>query len=130
MPDRVIATPAAIDLIRRLRRQHGALMFHQSNGCCDGSAPMCFRQGEFKIGDHDVLLGCIEDCPFYIGGAQFEYWAHTQLIIDVVPGRGASFSLEIPEGVRFLTRSRVFSDDETSALELAGPPPTGPSASC
>lgn len=129
MTDRVTATPAAIDLIRRLRQMHGPVMFHQSGGCCDGSAPMCFRQDEFKVGDHDVFLGHIDGAPFYIGAAQFEYWAHTQLIIDVVPGRGASFSLEIPEGVRFLTRSRVFSDDEVSALDRQGPPPTGPAAS-
>jgi uncharacterized protein (DUF779 family) len=129
MTDRVTATPAAIDLIRRLRQMHGPVMFHQSGGCCDGSAPMCFRRDEFKVGEHDVFLGQIDGAPFYIGAAQFEYWAHTQLIIDVVPGRGASFSLEIPEGVRFLTRSRVFSDDEVSALDRQGPPPTGPSAS-
>lgn len=128
MTDRVIVTPAAAALIRKLRDQHGALMFHQSGGCCDGSAPMCYPRGEFRIGEHDVLLGFIEDTPFYIGGAQYEYWAHTQLTIDVVAGRGASFSLEIPEGLRFLTRSRVFSDDEMAQLDLAGPPPTGPEA--
>ncbi|HVI49763.1 MAG TPA: DUF779 domain-containing protein [Candidatus Sulfotelmatobacter sp.] len=128
MIDRVTATPSAIELIRKLVRMHGPVMFHQSGGCCDGSAPMCFRQGEFRIGENDVLLGAIDGMPFYIGGAQFEYWAHTQLIIDVVPGRGASFSLEIPEGVRFLTRSRVFSDDECAALEKAGPPAVGPAA--
>jgi hypothetical protein len=128
MVDRVTATPEAIALIRRLRSQHGPLLFHQSGGCCDGSAPMCFKENEFKIGAHDVLLGRIEDCAFFIGGAQFEYWSHTQLIIDVVPGRGASFSLEIPEGVRFLTRSRVFSDDEAAALDAAGPPATGAEA--
>lgn len=128
MTDRVTATPSAIELIRKLVRMHGPVMFHQSGGCCDGSAPMCFRQGEFRIGDSDVFLGTIDGAPFYIGGAQFEYWAHTQLIIDVVPGRGASFSLEIPEGVRFLTRSRVFSDDECAALDRAGPPPSGPQA--
>jgi hypothetical protein len=77
---------------------------------------MCFRRDEFRVGDHDVLLGEIDGCPFYIGGAQFAYWSHTQLIIDVVPGRGASFSLEIPEGVRFLTRSRVFTDAEAADL--------------
>jgi hypothetical protein len=128
MPARVIATPEAAALIERLRQQHGPLIFHQSGGCCDGSAPMCFKRGEFRIGSRDVLLGEIEGCPFYIGGAQFEYWSHTQLIIDVVPGRGASFSLEIPEGVRFLTRSRVFTDAEAMALDRAGPPPVGPAA--
>jgi uncharacterized protein (DUF779 family) len=125
MPERVIATPEASALIGRLRQQHGALIFHQSGGCCDGSAPMCFKDGEFRIGSRDVRLGEIDGCPFYIGGAQFEYWSHTQLIIDVVAGRGASFSLEIPEGVRFLTRSRVFTDEEAAALEAAGPPPIG-----
>jgi uncharacterized protein (DUF779 family) len=128
MTERVLVTPEAAAWIRRLRDQHGPLLFHQSGGCCDGSAPMCFLQSDFRIGIHDVLLGWIEDAPFYIGGAQFEYWAHTQLTIDVVSGRGASFSLEIPEGIRFLTRSRVFTDAESAALESAGPPPTGPDA--
>jgi uncharacterized protein (DUF779 family) len=126
MPARVIATPEALALIARLKTEHGPLIFHQSGGCCDGSAPMCYKDGEFHIGGRDVLLGLIEDCPFYIGGSQFEYWSHTQLIIDVVPGRGASFSLEIPEGVRFLTRSHVFSDEDVAALEEAGPPAQGP----
>ena len=114
---RVVATPAAEALIARLSARHGPLVFHQSGGCCDGSAPMCFARGEFRIGARDVLLGHLGGMPFYIGGQQFEYWRHTQLIIDVVPGRGASFSLEIPEGVRFLTRSRVFTDDEAAQLE-------------
>lgn len=122
MVPRVVITPEAAALVRRLKAQHGPLVFHQSGGCCDGSAPMCYREGEFKIGERDVLLGHIEDCPFHIGGAQFEYWAHTQLIIDVVAGRGASFSLEIPEGVRFLTRSRVFTDAEAAELASAGSP--------
>ncbi len=126
MPPRVTATQDAIDLITRLKAKHGPLVFHQSGGCCDGSAPMCFQLGEFRIGSRDVYLGKIEDCPFYIGGAQFDYWAHTQLIIDVVVGRGASFSLEIPEGVRFLTRSKVFTDDEVALLDQAGPPLVGP----
>lgn len=103
----VDATDAAIELIRRLRDQHGPLMFHQSGGCCDGSAPMCFVQGEFKLGQSDVLLGEIDGCPFYIGGQQFELWKHTRLTLDVVKGRGASFSLEIPEGVRFIIRSNL-----------------------
>ena len=116
---RVVATQAATDLIRSLKEEHGALIFHQSGGCCDGSAPMCFAKGEFRLGGTDVRLGDIEGCPFYMGAAQFEYWSHTQLIIDVTPGRGASFSLEIPRGVRFLTRSRVFSDQEAADLEPA-----------
>jgi uncharacterized protein len=119
---RVIATDAALALIDKLRARHGDLMFHQSGGCCDGSAPMCFQLGEFKLGGGDVLLGEIGGCPFYMGGQQFEYWRHTQLIIDVTPGRGASFSLEIPEGVRFLTRSRLFTDEECEKLATAGVP--------
>ncbi|GAB3116833.1 DUF779 domain-containing protein [Novispirillum itersonii] len=116
-PPRVLATDAALDLIRLLEGKHGPLMFHQSGGCCDGSAPMCYPLGEFLTGDSDVLLGQIGGCPFYMGRAQFEYWQHTQLAIDVVPGRGGMFSLEGPEGLRFLTRSRVFTDAEVAALE-------------
>ncbi|NUB15753.1 DUF779 domain-containing protein [Azospirillum brasilense] len=116
MVERVVATPAALALIDKLRGLYGPLFFHQSGGCCDGSAPMCFMDGEFRPGGQDVRLGEIGGCPFYMGAAQFEYWSHTQLIIDVVPGRGASFSLEAPEGVRFLTRSRLFSDGEVEAL--------------
>ena len=104
---------------------HGDLMFHQSGGCCDGSSPMCYQRNEFRVGAQDIYLGTIAATPFYIGAAQFEYWQHTQLIIDVVPGRGGGFSLESPEGVRFLTRSRVFSDDEAAELERAGPPLRG-----
>lgn len=103
----VSATPAAVALIQKLKAQHGPLLFHQSGGCCDGSAPMCFPLGEFRIGARDVLLGSIEGCPFYIGADQHELWKHTDLLLDVVPGRGASFSLEIPEGVRFLIRSSL-----------------------
>jgi uncharacterized protein (DUF779 family) len=105
---KVIATDAALELIEKLKAKYGPLMFHQSGGCCDGSSPMCYPQGELIIGDSDVLLGEIGGCPFYISKAQYEYWKHTQLIIDVVPGRGGMFSLEGPEGVRFLTRSKVF----------------------
>ncbi len=122
MVDRVEITPAAADLVARLEAQHGPLMFHQSGGCCDGSAPMCYPAGDFRVGPQDVRLGTIAGCPFYIGAAQFEYWQHTQLIIDVVPGRGSGFSLEAPEGVRFLTRSRLFTDAELATLEAAGPP--------
>lgn len=123
LPARVLATPAAVDLIDRLTAIHGPLMFHQSGGCCDGSAPMCYPRGEFRVGGQDVLLGIIPgDVPVWIGAAQFEYWAHTEVTIDVVPGRGAGFSLESPEGVRFIVRSRVFSDAEAAVL-AAGPPP-------
>jgi uncharacterized protein (DUF779 family) len=119
MVDRVLATDAALDLIEALKRMHGPLMFHQSGGCCDGSAPMCYPQGEFRVGGSDVKLGEIGGSPFYMSADQFDYWKHTQLIIDVVPGRGSGFSLEAPEGLRFLTRSRVFSDEEVDALAAA-----------
>ncbi len=116
-PLRVTATPAALDFIQRLRAKHGPILFHQSGGCCDGSAPMCYAQGDFLIGDNDVKLGEIGGVPFYIGAAQFDYWKHTQLIIDVVPGQGGMFSLDNGTGSRFLTRSRLFTDEELSALE-------------
>jgi uncharacterized protein len=125
---RVSNTPAAAALIGKLRAAHGDLLFHQSGGCCDGSAPMCYPLGEFKIGQRDVYLGRIAGCPLYISGPQFEYWQHTHLIIDVVPGRGAGFSLETPEGMRFLTRSRVFTDAEIEELNRAGDPRRGPEA--
>jgi uncharacterized protein (DUF779 family) len=115
---RVSCTPAAAELIARLKRLHGCeLLFHQSGGCCDGSAPMCYPQDEFRVGDSDVKLGEIEGCPFYMGADQFEYWRHTHLIIDVVPGRGSGFSLEAPEGVRFITRSRLLTGDEEADLD-------------
>ena len=125
MVERVLVTPEAAAVMAKLRAIHGAVMFHQSGGCCDGSSPMCYPAGEFKVGAQDVRLGTIEDAAFYMGAAQFEYWQHTQLIIDVVPGRGAGFSLEAPEGVRFLTRSRVFTDEEAAALKQDGPPARG-----
>lgn len=115
-PERVIATDDALKLIENLKQLHGALMFHQSGGCCDGSQPMCFPEGEFKTGDSDVKLGAIAGCGFYMSADQFAYWKHTQLILDVTKGRGSSFSLEIPLGVRFLTRSRVFTDEESALL--------------
>lgn len=117
MTERVSATPEALELIARLTERNGALIFHQSGGCCDGSSPMCFPAGEFRIGGQDVQLGEIGGAPFYMSRSQFEYWQHTHLIIDVVPGRGSGFSLEAPEGVRFLTRSRVFTDEEIASLE-------------
>ncbi|MFC9808354.1 MULTISPECIES: DUF779 domain-containing protein [Streptomyces] len=110
---RVALTPAAGELLRRLRAEHGPLMFHQSGGCCDGSAPMCYPEGEFRTGGSDVLLaelevdGVGEPVGFWMSRSQYEVWAHTRLIVDVVPGRGSGFSLEAPEGVRFLIRSRV-----------------------
>ncbi len=122
---RVTATPATEALIAKLQTIHGPLLFHQSGGCCDGSAPMCYPRREFKVGAQDVYMGEIGGQPFYMGKAQFEYWQHTHLIIDVVPGRGSGFSVETPEGVRFLTRSRVYTDAEYEVLETMGPPPTG-----
>ncbi|KGA97708.1 acetaldehyde dehydrogenase [Alkalihalobacillus alcalophilus ATCC 27647 = CGMCC 1.3604] len=116
MVKRVTATNEAIDFIEQLKEKHGPLMFHQSGGCCDGSSPMCYAQGEFLVGDSDVLLGKIAETPFYMSKAQYEYWKHTQIIIDVVPGRGGMFSLEGPEGKRFLTRSRVFTQEELTKL--------------
>jgi uncharacterized protein (DUF779 family) len=121
MVARVLATDAALALIERLKAKHGPLMFHQSGGCCDGSAPMCYPQGEFLIGEVDVLMGEIGGCPFYMSQSQFAYWEHTQLIIDVVEGRGGMFSLEGPEGLRFLTRSRLFSDEEWAELQVQAP---------
>ncbi len=122
---RVSATPAATDLITRLAAQHGPLMFHQSGGCCDGSAPMCFARGEFLVGDSDVLLGHIAGTPFYMSRSQFAYWEHTHIIIDAVPGNGGMFSLERPTGLRFLTRSRLYSDAEWASIQTMGPPPSG-----
>lgn len=122
---RVEATEAASALLDELVAENGPLLLHQSGGCCDGSSPMCFPRGEFRIGQRDVLLGAIAGCPFYMGAEQFEYWKHTHLTIDVVKGRGSGFSLEAPRGVRFLVRSRLFDDAEVAELErlplLRGP---------
>jgi uncharacterized protein len=123
--NRVAVTGAAAELLVRLTGRHGPLMFHQSGGCCDGSAPMCYPAGEFRTGAADVRLGELsvtgitERIPVWMSAAQFEYWKHTQLTIDVVPGRGSGFSLEAPEGVRFLTRSRLFTDAEMAELGKA-----------
>ena len=126
VPARVAVTPAAVELIRTLQERHGRVMFHQSGGCCDGSSPMCYPHGEFLTGDADVHLGDLnvaEDEPVevWMSREQFAYWSHTHLTIDVVPGRGAGFSLEAPTGHRFLIRSRLFSD--AGAAVLAGLPP-------
>ena len=120
-PPRVLATDSAIALIDELRAAHGDVMFHQSGGCCDGSAPMCYPVGEFRMGARDVLLGEVNGAEVWIGGAQFELWKHTQLILDAVEGRGAGFSLEAPTGKRFLTRSRVFDEAEQRWLEACPP---------
>ena len=114
---RVGVTPAAEALLTRLKERYGPLMFHQSGGCCDGSSPMCYPRGEFRIGGSDVLLGWIAETPFYMSESQFAYWQHTHLTVDVVPGRGSGFSVEAPEGVRFLIRSRLYAEDELNHLE-------------
>ena len=116
LTERVIATDAALELIELLKERHGPIMFHQSGGCCDGSSPMCYEQGDLLLGNQDVLLGEIGDSPFYMHKNQFDYWKHTQLIIDVVDGRGGMFSLEGVEGKRFLTRSRAFTKEELEEL--------------
>ncbi len=113
---RILSTVAARQLIEKLKQMHGPLMFHQSGGCCDGSAPMCFTEGEFRVGSNDVCLGMVEDCKFYMSADQFEYWKHTQLTLDVSPGRGSSFSIEIPLGVRFCIQSKLFSEEELQYL--------------
>ncbi len=118
-PSRALITEAAADLLRRLADRHGPLMFHQSGGCCDGSSPMCYPVGDFIVGDRDVLLAVLDvadGVPVWISGPQFDAWKHTQLVIDVVPGRGGGFSLESPEGMRFLSRGRAFTAEENDAL--------------
>ena len=123
LPKRAETTPAADELIRKLTAIHGPLMFHQSGGCCDGSAPMCYLAGEFRVGGSDVLLselvipGIDEPIKIWISLEQFEYWKHTHITLDVVPGRGGGFSLETPEGLRFIIRSRLFTDQETLELD-------------
>lgn len=114
--ERVVATPAALEWIERLRGLHGDLMFHQSGGCCDGSSPMCYPRGEFFVGANDVKLGEVGGQPFWMSKPQFAYWQHTHLTLDVVPGRGGMFSLEGSHGVRFLVRSRLFTEQEIDAL--------------
>ena len=113
---RVTVTERACAVIDRLRAEHGPLLFHQSGGCCDGSSPMCFSVDDFRVGSSDVLLGFIHACPFYMSKDQFEYWQHTHLTVDVVDGRGSSFSLEIPLGLHFIVLSRLFTDKELADL--------------
>ncbi len=112
MVKRVIATDEALKLIETFKNIHGSIFFYQSGGCCDGSAPMCYREGDFLLGDSDVLLGSIGDVPFYMHQAQYDYWKHTQLVIDAIDGRGAAFSLDSVEEKHFITDSRVFTDEE------------------
>src|SRR6195952_6093515 len=122
-PSRALITADAADLLRRLQDRHGAVMFHQSGGCCDGSSPMCYPDGDFIVGDRDVLLGVLDvgpdGVPVWISGPQFQAWKHTQLVIAVVPGRGGGFSLEAPEGKRFLSRGRVLAETENAQLTAA-----------
>ena len=131
MTERVAVTEQAAEMIRRLRDQHGPLMFHHSGGCCDGSSPICFAQGDFLTGDSDVLLGRLEagtpePVDVWMSVEQFELWKHTHLTIDLVPGRGAGFSLEAPTGHRFLIRSRLFNDAEYADLGESPASQVGP----
>ncbi|WP_018653230.1 DUF779 domain-containing protein [Actinomadura flavalba] len=124
--ERVALTEAARSLLETLIAAHGPVMFHQSGGCCDGSSPMCFPRGEFQVGAADVLLGHVHDgTPFWMSTSQYAYWKHTHLTVDVVPGRGSGFSLEAPEGVRFLLRSRLLTDAESARIDAEPPLPTG-----
>ena len=117
-PKRVVATPAALSLIEEIQADHGDLIFHQSGGCCDGSSPMCYPSSDFRVGQSDIQLGEVQGVPVWISGPQFEAWKHTQLILDVVPGRGGMFSLDNGRESRFFVRSRVFTEDEREALGL------------
>ncbi|GGG51650.1 acetaldehyde dehydrogenase [Croceivirga lutea] len=117
MTQRILVTAEAAKIINQLKQEHGELMFHQSGGCCDGSAPMCFPKGELMLDDSDVYLGTIEGCEFYMNQDQFEYWKHTQITVDITHGRGASFSLEIPLGLRFIIKSRLYTEEEREHLE-------------
>jgi hypothetical protein len=123
--NRVDLSPAAAELLQTLTAKHGPLMFHQSGGCCDGSSPMCFPDGDFLTSEADIQLadlsipGLDRAIPFWMSVSQYEYWKHTHLTVDVVPGRGSGFSVEAPEGVRFLIRSRLLTDAELAHFHLA-----------
>ncbi|RTE54497.1 DUF779 domain-containing protein [Arenibacter aquaticus] len=117
MVRRVLISEGAKQVLEQLKTEHGELMFHQSGGCCDGSSPMCFQKGELMLNETDVCLGELEGCPFYMSKDQFEYWKHTQLTLDVTKGRGSSFSLEIPLGVRFVIKSQLFTEGELTQLD-------------
>lgn len=120
---RVLITEKAKEVIDTLKKRFSSeLMFHQSGGCCDGSSPMCFEKGDFKVGSQDIWLGEIYGCDFFMSADQFEYWKHTQLTLDITPGRGSSFSIEIPMGIRFIIRSKLFTMEE---LENLSPIKTG-----
>jgi uncharacterized protein (DUF779 family) len=115
---RVLATDAALAFIKEIQQDHPDVLFHQSGGCCDGSSPMCYPADDYIVGDHDIKLGEIGGVPVYISASQFEVWKHTQLIIDVVPGRGGMFSLDNGRERRFLTRSRLFAGGEACAIPI------------
>ena len=117
MITRITSTDKADKLIDELREVHGDLMFHQSGGCCDGSAPMCFPKGEFYLGNSDVEVGIVNKVPFYMSAEQFEYWEHTHLTLDAIKGTGGQFSLERPTGLRFIIRSRIYTDEEWDYLK-------------
>jgi uncharacterized protein (DUF779 family) len=117
---RVSATDKAKEVIAQLKQQHGELMFHQSGGCCDGSSPMCFAKGDFMLGSRDLCLGEVDGCEFYMAADQFEYYRNSHIVIDVSPGRGSSFSLEIPLGLRFMAVSRIFTDEELPNVRPVG----------
>ncbi|GAB3334671.1 DUF779 domain-containing protein [Marivirga atlantica] len=117
--NKIDITEEAKKVIDQLKDRFGPLMFHQSGGCCDGSSPMCFEDGDFKIGESDIKLGTIHGCDFYMSKDQYEYWKYTHLTLDVTPGRGSSFSLEIPMGVRFMIRSRMFTPQELEVLDIS-----------
>ncbi len=116
MTKRVLVSDRAKEIIDKLKERHGELMFHQSGGCCDGSSPMCFSKGELMLNENDVWLGTIHSCDFYMSKDQFAYWKHTQLTVDITKGRGSSFSLEIPLGIRFVIKSRMYTDEEREHL--------------
>lgn len=122
MIHRVDVTEAAAGVIERLKARYGEILFHQSGGCCDGSVPMCYPAHEFSVGRGDVYLGDIAGCRFYMNAAQYDYWQHTHLTIDVMASLSAGFSLEAAEGMRFTTQSRLFSDEEAEELKRLGPP--------
>ena len=117
MISRLSSTDSANKLIDELKKVHGDLMFHQSGGCCDGSAPMCFPKGEFYLGNSDVEVGVVNEVHFYMSAVQFEYWEHTHITLDTVPGTGGQFSVERPTGLRFIIRSRLYSDEEWEYLK-------------
>lgn len=116
--DKVLITKEAAAVVEQLKQQHGSLIFHQSGGCCDGSSPMCFGEDELYLNETDILLGQVSGCQFYMSRDQFEYWKHTQITVDITKGRGSSFSLEIPLGIRFIIKSRLYSEEELKELEL------------